>query len=302
MTQLQTSARTSTRSDIPTLRSVRHDSELGSWESIFREPDPRLKGLLDGPYHGWIERTTGTMLRREVPSSIVPLIINLGPAYRLIDPTDRTRPPRCLNSFVAGMHDSCALVESGGFAICVQVNFRAIGAWQFLGVPMDSLTNRVVEFEDILGPSARRLISQMQNASDWMSRFDLLERFLLTRFENAAPASPSVSWAWRKLNETGGLVSVGDLATELGRSRKHLIAQFRREVGMPPKTLARIIRFGRVTKALERDHIKSWVQVAYHCGYYDQAHLIRDFREFAGTTPTEYLGRLLPDGGGLAAP
>jgi AraC-like DNA-binding protein len=182
----------------------------------------------------------------------------------------------------------------------VQVNFKALGAWQFLGVPMDSLTNRVVELEDILGTNARRLVAQMQDAPDWMSRFDMLDTFILARFEHAAPASPAVRWAWRKLNETGGLVSVGSLAKELGRSRKHLIAQFRREIGLPPKTLARIIRFGRVTKVLKRTDITSWVHVANQCGYYDQAHLIRDFREFAGTTPTEYIDRLLPDGGGLA--
>jgi AraC-like DNA-binding protein len=298
MTQLQSSART-TLYDTPNLRSIRHNSELGSWESIFREPDPRLEGLVDGPYQGWVERTTGLMLRREVPSTIVPLIINLGPAYRLIDP-DHTRPPLKLNSFVAGMHESFALVESGGFAICVQVNFRALGACQFLAVPMDTLTNRVVELEDILGRAARRLASQMQNAPDWASRFDILDSFILARVEEAAPPSPAVRWAWRKLNESGGLISIGNLASELGYSRKHLITRFRREIGLPPKTLARIIRFGRVTQVLKRDDDESWVEIAHRCGYYDQAHLIRDFREFAGSTPSDYLGRLLPDGGGLA--
>jgi AraC-like DNA-binding protein len=282
------------------LRFVRHDSELGCWESIFREPDPRLKGLIDGPYQGWVERTTGLMLRREVPSTIVPLIINLGPAYRLIDPSDRTRPPLELDSFVAGMHESFALVESGGFAICVQVNFRALAARAFLGVPMDTLTNRVVALEDILGRSVRRLVWQMQDAPDWAARFDILDAFILERVEKAAPPSSAVRWACRQLDETGGLVSVGSLAAELGSSRKHLIAQFRREIGLPPKTLARIIRFDRVTRMLKRDDVVSWIKIAQHCGYYDQAHFIRDFREFAGSTPTEYLGRLLPEGGGLS--
>jgi hypothetical protein len=94
MSRLESSLRTA-GSDAPSLPCVRHDSGLGYWESIFREPDSRLKRLVVGPYHGWVERTSEVTLRREVPSSIVPSIIDLGPAYRLIDPTDRARPPRC---------------------------------------------------------------------------------------------------------------------------------------------------------------------------------------------------------------
>ena len=89
-------------------------------------------------------------MRREVPAGIIPFIINLGPAYGLLDPSGRT-PPRYVGSFVAGLHESFALTESPCFGMCVQVNLNPLGARQLLGVPMHSLANCEIELEDILG-------------------------------------------------------------------------------------------------------------------------------------------------------
>jgi AraC-like DNA-binding protein len=282
------------------LQVVRHDSLLGFWESISRDPDPRLRGLVEGPYQGWVERTAASMVRREVPSGIIPIIIILGPDYGVIDPTGKT-PPRYLGSFVAGLHESYALTQSGGFAICLQFNLNPLGAYQILGVPMHTLANRVIELGDILGTTARSLTAQLQDAPDWETRFGILDAFIANRVVSAKSPSPGIRWAWRQLNETGGLIDIGALATELNCSHKHLITQFRRELGLPPKTLARIVRFSRVARLLKRNHVTNWIAIAHQCGYYDQAHLIRDFREFAGSTPSEHVGRILPDGGGVDA-
>jgi AraC-like DNA-binding protein len=298
MTQLHGSA-FAIRPDTALLETVRHDSELGFWESTSREPAPELRDLIKGPYQGWVERTIGTMVRREVPSGIIPIIFNLGPAYGLIDPTGQTRT-RYVGSFVAGLHESFVVTESGSYAICVQINMSPLGAYQFLGVPMHSLANQVIELEDILGKTVRRLIAQMQEVSDWETRFAMVDEFITNRVAQARPPSPGICWAWRQLNETGGLIGVGAIAAELGCSHKHLITQFRREIGLPPKALARIVRFSRVADILKQNDVASWAEITHRCGYYDQAHLIRDFHEFAGSTPSEYVGRILPDGGGVA--
>ena len=107
--------------------------------------------------------------------------------------------------------------------------------------------------------------------------------------------------AWSRLIATRGRTEIAELCRELGWSRRHLAVRFRDEVGLAPKVYARVLRFERAAALLARDGGARFAEIAYQCGYYDQAHLNRDFREFAGTSPSDYVGRLLPAGGGVAA-
>jgi transcriptional regulator GlxA family with amidase domain len=108
-------------------------------------------------------------------------------------------------------------------------------------------------------------------------------------------------WAWRRLRASAGGVTVSALADELGCSRRHLTAGFRDHVGLPPKRVARILRFGRVLGLLERSGGRGLGEIAAACGYADQPHLNRDFRAFAGASPGDWLARRMPGGAGTAA-
>jgi AraC-like DNA-binding protein len=119
------------------------------------------------------------------------------------------------------------------------------------------------------------------------------------RLERGPAPSPAVAWAFERLRATAGSAPVGDLAVELGWSRRHLAAMFREQVGLPPKSVARLLRFESVLRRIDADAVR-WADIAQDFGYCDQSHLNRDFRDLLGTTPTEYLARRLP-GGGLAA-
>ena len=99
--------------------------------------------------------------------------------------------------------------------------------------------------------------------------------------------------------ETDGRIDIRSLAREAGWSRKHLTARFREQIGLPPKMMARVMRFNRVTAMLRVAEDVKWAEIAHRFGYYDQAHFNRDFREFAGMTPRDYFGRVIPDGGGV---
>ncbi len=278
------------------MRVVRHQSELGDWEAVFRPADPRLRGHVVSAYQGWTSWTKGTFRMKEVPIAEIPLILNLGPPWGIVDPADERRPPESRDSFVAGLHDTYAVVESGPESACLEVRLSPLAAHRILGAPMDALANRAVELEDALGPAASLLTRQLRDTSSWEARFELLDRFLARRLLDARPLSADVVRAWQRLQETAGRVEIGALAGELGCSRRHLALQFRRQIGLPPKTIARILRFNRALRLLRREPEQRWAEIAHDCGYYDQAHFNRDFREFAGATPTEFLAQGLPSG------
>jgi len=118
----------------------------------------------------------------------------------------------------------------------------------------------------------------------------LVNARIADRLREARQPSPAAAWAWRRLRETHGALSIGALADELECSHRYLIAEFRAYIGLPPKTVARILRFQRARRLMETGG--RFGDIAYTCGYADQAHLNRDFRQFAGITPTEYVAHV----------
>src|ERR671934_2734678 len=146
---------------------------------------------------------------------------------------------------------------------------------------------------------ARWTVARLRATPSWGERFDLVEAFLVRCLADSMPPSPGVEWSWQRLRLTGGRASIGALAAELGWSHRRLIARFREQIGLAPKTAARVLRFDRAVAALRATAEQGLAEIAFDCGYFDQAHLNRDFRELAGATPTAFLGSQL-DSGGIA--
>lgn len=239
-------------------------------------------------YVGYSERTAGPTRQIELPSTGVVLIFGLGPELRLLDPAHPTRPPVRLGSFVAGLDDGCALIEHDGEMRGVQVDLTPLAARMIFRVPMQALARHTVPLEDVLGREARRLEERLVEARTWSERFELVEAALSARLAAAEPPPPDVDWAWRRLTNARGRVRIADLAAELGCSRKHLATRFREHVGLPPKLVARMLRFRHAVDLMLSSPQATIAEVAAGSGYYDQAHLDRDFRDFAATTPTAY--------------
>jgi AraC-like DNA-binding protein len=283
----------------PGTRVIRHESDQGGWELVLRAPHARLRRHVL-VIEGYSERMAAPVVERHPAPAFVPLILNFGSPYRLIDPAHPDRPVEHRSSFVSGLGDSYAITESSGDALCVQVNLTPLAARRFLGVPMDELANRVVPLADVLGPEVDRLEEQLFEAREWESRLSLVEAFLAARLDGDPPR-PDVARAWQRLEETDGGIRIESLAAELRCSRRHLAAQFREHVGVPPKTVARIMRFNRLVRLLSRQPKTGWADLAQRCGYYDQAHLSRDVRQLAGLAPGELAVTFVQDAAAAAA-
>jgi AraC-like DNA-binding protein len=138
---------------------------------------------------------------------------------------------------------------------------------------------------------------ELHDAPTWQARFDLLDREIGARIAAAKKPTSEVLCTWKRIVESGGLVTIGALVDETGWSQKHLISQFREHIGLGPKIFARVMRFGRAVDRLRRREHASLTELALDCGYYDQSHFDRDFRTFAGVTPTDLLRTLGASGG-----
>jgi len=274
-------------------RVLRHESELCSWELVVRAPDPALAPLVSD-YQGYVESGASAPLRQQAPTRWLPLIVNFGATWDIADSEDGL--PTAHASFLAGLGERSSYVRANGPASCVQVNLTPLAAHMFLGLSMHELANRVVTLEDVLPRSAHRLTERLEDAGTWEARFALLDAVFAERLAQARLPSADVAWAWRILERTNGKAPIGWICDRLGRSRRHLASRFREQVGLTPKTVARIFRFERAVALLDRGDVPL-AELAFECGYYDQAHLNRDFREFAGRSPAAYARRIAPDGG-----
>jgi AraC-like DNA-binding protein len=274
------------------VRVRRHDSPLGRWEMVHAAPHPALRGAVLR-YCGYGEDMRAPLRRREVATPAVTVIFSFGPSIRV-------RSGR-FSSFAAGVDESYDDTEHDGHQRGLEVKLSPLAVRRLLGVPAPELAGQVVELDALLGRTAGELTERMALAPGWPERFTLLDAAFGERLARTPRTAPDVVHAWRRLVASHGGVSIAGLAGELGWSRRHFGARFREHVGLAPKPAARVLRFRRAVELLERDDGTRLAEIAQACGYYDQAHLNRDFRAFAGASPGDHLGRRLPDGGGVAA-
>lgn len=257
---------------------------------------PVLPALAPHVEHLWMVRGhLPTRWRNMIlPDGAMELIINLGDPQKLCALEFPGRHTVFRHSWISGERTEPIVIDEAGFVHLVGARLRAGGAWPFLGVPLREFTGQVMELEAILGPEISDLRDRLGEATDDDARFDLLEVWLVQRARERTPPTRSVSYALRVIHGSTDAVRIGQMANEIGISHKHLLREFDRCVGLPPKLFARVCAFQRVIRSIGQKPQVNWAGIAATCGYCDQAHLIREFRAFSGLTPTSYLTKRGP--------
>jgi AraC-like DNA-binding protein len=274
-------------------------AEHGEWLMADAPPAPELAGLVRG-YTGFVERSDAPLRRLEPPSGTAVLIVSFGA------PFDVSAPGRPVTthgeSFIGRVSQLPATVEFVGTSAGIQVDFMPLGVQMFCGLPMDEVPDPAVGLGDLFGAEGALLTELLAGAPDWDTRFDLLDTAILRRYAQAPEPPAGVAWAWRTLELSGGRARVGDLSERLGWTPRRLIDGFRAHVGVTPKTAGRILRFHRATGLLRAADARTPIaRIASECGYADQAHMNREFRDFAGKTPASYRKATLPGYLGIPA-
>jgi AraC-like DNA-binding protein len=258
-------------------------------------------------YTGYRQRGVPPARHRGLPSPYLTLIFTLDEPLTIVAHPDPGQPPGEYGTLLGGLHSVPALITHAGAQSGIQVALRPLGARALLGLPAGELAELDLPAEAVLGGVCAELRDRVRSAAGWPERFAVLDEILLRRaglrsaglrsagLHRAAHAdvAPEVSWAWHELLREGGAIRVSELAAGTGWSERHLTGRFRAEIGLAPKAAARVIRFDRARKLLVRrltaggDYLLA--DLAADCGYFDQAHLAREFRALAGCPPSQWL-------------
>jgi AraC-like DNA-binding protein len=276
---------------------VHHDDGVNAWSMTRLRAASGFAGLVSG-YCDYSERTPGFSTRRELPHAEGVLIINLGEPVSIVGGDGREIILHGGEGFVAGVHLRPALSRSSGMQRGMQVELPLSTLRRLLGLPMHELIDKVIPLHDLLGRRSEGLTTGLADAGSLDARIALLEAALTRRFAETAALDRRQMQALHLLRTRSDL-DISAVGDAIGYSRKHLADRVRDAVGVGPRSFRRLLRFQGLMRTLATDFVPDWAALAQASGYCDQSHLIREFGEFAGMTPGQYVARSLGNGGGL---
>lgn len=251
------------------------------------QPTPLL-----APYikNYWLLKTIcdSPTLVRTVPTGMMNLIFHRG--NRLLSVHENDLHPRV---FLSGQEKSFADLEYAGQINMISVVFRPIGVRAFFNLPINKLNNLRVTAGDLEDKELVELEYSLINAEDDQLCILLIEQFLLKRLCHLAEYNlKRIETTIRLINS--GQTDIVKLADTACLSTKQFQRIFSEHVGSNPKEFSRIIRFQRALHILEENPKTALASLAYECGYFDQSHMIKEFKALSGYTLTEYLAICQP--------
>jgi AraC-like DNA-binding protein len=231
-------------------------------------------------------------LERVLPSGTIEWVINLREdVFRCYHPETYRPIDDQPGALIAGPRSRVQVIDTEQQTEIMGVHLRPGGMRYLSAVPAHEFADRDVPLENLWGRWAGDLREQLMVASTPKEKVLALERLLAERFCPERRPHRAVAAALPRLEPGGAPLKQAELAADLGLSARRFIEVFTSSVGLTPKVYARIRRFQKALRTIHGAGDLDWADLAFDCGWYDQAHMIRDFKEFSGLTPSEY-GRL----------
>lgn len=248
----------------------------------------------------WRTANTGTPSSRQrvYPNGSMALVIHLRnptACYYFGNDVLSVRVPLLAGPYSISFH-----MDPSESTEVIGVLFRPGAGRMFFPVPAYELHNTDIALSDLYPLESDRLLCDLCSAVGANAQFLVLETYLNRKLKTAAAIHPAVRYAVEQLSREDGLRSVRKIQLDTGLSHTRFIQLFREQVGLTPKLFGRVRRFHALRGSIEKGLPVNWARLAADGGYFDQAHLIRDFRAFAGVTPAEYSRTAMLDSNRIA--
>ena len=254
-------------------------------EFVSGVPHPRLRPFIE-EYFGYRMSASGPGVHMGLPSKSLTVVVAFD------DPLDVEGPTNERDRYwamLAGLHARPARIHHNGRQHGIQLAVTPAGATVLFGVPAGALAHQVVHLDAVVPDIADELVERLTEARTWRARWAILDRVLLAKLTSTDAMSPELAFAWSMLVGGHGAIEIGELAASVGWSRPYFSRRFTEAFGLSPKVMSRVARFERAQQMMRLPARPSLAGVAAACRYADQAHMTRDFHEFAGSSPTAWM-------------
>lgn len=221
-----------------------------------------------------------------VPDGCIEMIFHYGDLYKqYIENGNNILQPKC---FVIGQLTEPLQIEPTGETAIFSVRFYPEGFLPFATIPIKEMENKAVSLEKLYGSDGLKIELQILDANSTSDRINHIEAFLLRRLATVESIDNIIKSTIETILTANGQLSVDELSKQTNINRRQLERKFSTAIGLSPKQLSKTIRLQTTLKMLINKKFTSLTALAYEGEYYDQAHFIKDFREFTGLTPKEF--------------
>jgi len=222
-----------------------------------------------------------------LPDGCMEIVIHIGTPFRRIrNNASRTQD----GAFLVGQLTECFVLENNSSANVMGVRFKPAGTATFMPFALSEIQNEEITLESLWGRAGRSLQDAVIHAKSDADRIRVIERFLMGRLQPER-VDPRLGEAVRLIEHHRGRITVSDISASVGWSLRQLERQFLNRIGIGPKALIRTLRFQTLLQLALSGTTPNWASFAIDCGFFDQAHLIHEFKRFAGEPSEVFLGQ-----------
>ena len=223
-----------------------------------------------------------------LPDGCPEIVFNLSDRFvRMTSDHEEFQP----TTLLAGQMTRSIVIRPSGNVRLFGVRFHPTGSRPLVGLPLSEITDEIVDLRLVCGAFGVEIEERMNLASTFTDRITIFETFFLDRLSRTTEPDQIASFACDRILLKNGRVSVGEISSRVGLSERQLARRFGDAVGISPKTFARVIRFQTFLRSYQQGNFQNALDVALAHGYYDQSHLIRDFKDITGRTPQAFFAR-----------